>query len=81
MSRSATKKTHKQRWDEAQREMTARDWAGSNPYRITRRETHPYDPNNPNNPYASPRISSSEMSEKPKRQQSSHDNPSEIKSG
>lgn len=66
MLRPATKKTHKQQWDEAQRKMTARDWASSNPYRITQRETHPYDPNNPNNPYASPRTRPAKTREKPK---------------
>lgn len=67
MLRPAAKKTHKQKWDEIQREMIAKDWAGSNPYRITRLEIHPYDPNNPNNPYAPPRTRPAKTSEKPKR--------------
>ncbi len=78
MSLSTPKKTHKQQWDEAKRNVTAKDWARLDFYRATQFASHPYSPNNPSNPYAQPH---SVKGAKPKQEQSSSDNPSEIESG
>lgn len=60
MSLSAPKKSHKQKWDDVQRSIAFREWADSNPYIRARTSTHPFDPNNVNNPYARrPRTASS----------------------
>lgn len=75
------KKKHKQAWEEAQRNASAMGYVSFHPYDNRARSLHPYAVDNPNNPYASPRTRLSEMSEKPKQERPSSDNPSEIESG
>ena len=79
MSIKAPKKTHKQKWDDVQRNVASREWADSKPYMRTRTTSHPYDPNNPSNPYALK--PSSEKSTSLRQEQSSRDNDSIIRSG
>lgn len=76
MSLSAPKKSHKQKWDDVQRSIASREWADSNPYMRARTSTHPYDPNNVNNPYA--RKPKSAKRSSPQREQSCKDNDSTV---
>lgn len=71
MTLSVPDRSHKERWDEAQKRM----W-NSDPNRILSLLYHPYHPNNPSNPYArKPRL---EKSDKQEREVHTCDDPSET---
>lgn len=52
MSQRTPKKPHNQMWEEAQRVAHSARFYDVNPYRSAQKESHPFSPNNPSNPYA-----------------------------
>lgn len=72
MTLSVLKRSHRERWDEAQK----RTW-DSDPNKILGLLYHPYHPNNPSNPYArKPRL---EKIDKQERELHTCDKPSDNK--
>ena len=60
------KKPTRRAWDEAQRKASALGYVSFHPYDNGARSLHPYAADNPNNPYSTPRVTSSEKSPLPK---------------